>query len=189
MLEYRPSMESVMSRTAPNARAGWNEKLSDGAAVWIRPVSRQDAGLELEFLRGLSPEFRALRFLGLVREPCPEVARELTELDPANAAGFIALVTHEGHEREIGAAHFRTNMAGDSCDCSVTVSEDWQKHGVGSLLMHRLIEVARVRRIQHMRAVAPASSEGSRELASHLGFDRRQDPRDPAAMIYHLDLR
>ena len=168
--------------------AGWHKKLYDGTSVWIRPIDRQDADLELEFLNRLSPEYRSLRFLGLIRDPCPDVARELTDLDPAKAAGFIALVSREGRDRQIGAAHFHANAKGDGCDCSVTVSEEWQKRGVGSSLMRLLLDAARARGIRHMRAFAPARSDGSHHLAARLGFQRRLDPRDPAAAVYHLKL-
>lgn len=169
-------------------RIGWNTRLRDGTVVCIRPIDSQDAGLELEFLNRLSPEMRSLRFLGLVREPCPDVARELTNLDPANSVGFMAVVADEGHDRQIGAAHLRANPAGDSCDCSVAVSDEWQKRGVGSSLMRRLIEAAKSRGIRQMRAFAPARPDGSHHLAARLGFERRLDPRDPAVVIYDLNL-
>lgn len=167
---------------------GWNKRLYDGTLVCIRPIDRQDAELELEFLNRLSPEMRSLRFLGLIREPCRDVARELTDLDPADEVGFIAVVSDEGRDRQIGAAHFRTNPAGDRCDCSVTVSDEWQKRGVGSSLMRLLIGAARSRGIRHMRAFAPASPDGSHHLAARLGFERRLDARDPAVVVYHLNL-
>ncbi len=170
-------------------RTGWHNTLVDGTSVWIRPIDEQDAELELEFLNNLSPEFRRLRFLGLVRDPCPEVARELTDLDPARAAGFVALVSREGRHHQIGAAHFHINAEGDGCDCSVTVSEEWQKRGVGSSLMRRLVDAARARGVKHMRAHAPARSDGSHHLATRIGFRRRLDRRDPATVIYHLKLR
>lgn len=176
------------SRTGAPPRSGWTARLYDGTPVVIRPIDRQDADLELEFLNHLSPEMRHLRFLGLVREPCPEVARELTDLDPSVAAGFIAVVSDEGREREIGAAHFHADPTGKRCDCSVTVSDQWQKRGVGSLLMHQLIEAARTRGMRHMRAFAPAQSGGSRQLAGRLGFQRRLDPHDPGAVVYDLEL-
>ena len=174
-------------KTPPNT--GWHMRLRDGTSVWIRPIDEQDAELELEFLNNLSPEFRRLRFLGLIRDPCPEVARELTDLDPGQAAGFIALVSHEGRDRQIGAAHFHTDTKGDGCDCSVTVSEEWQKRGVGSSLMRRLVDVATARGLRHMRAQAPARSDGSHHLAARIGFRRRLDRRDPATVVYHLKLR
>ncbi len=169
--------------------SGWHLRLRDGSSVWIRSIDEQDAELELEFLNSLSPEFRRLRFLGLVREPCPEVARELTDLDPATAVGFIAVVSQEGRDRQIGAAHFHTDTKGDGCDCSVTVSEEWQKRGVGSSLMRRLIDVAKARGLRHMRAQAPARSDGSHHLAARIGFRRRLDRHDPATVVYHLKLR
>ena len=178
-----------MSTTNASPRTGWHQKLHDGTSVWIRPISKQDAKLELEFLNSLSPEYRKLRFLGLVRDPCPEVARELTDLNPAEAAGFIALVADGDRDRQVGAAYFHTNMRGDGCDSSVTVSEEWQKRGVGSSLMRRLVEAARARGIRDMHAHAPARSDDSHHLATRLGFRRRLDRRDPATVIYHLKLR
>lgn len=169
-------------------QAGWTEKLSDGTTVWIRPSNKHDAKLELEFLNGLSPELRNLRFLGLVQDTSPEVIRELTAPDPRSEMALIALISNEGRDQEIGAAHFRVNTAGSSCDCTVTVSEEWQKRGVGSHLMRHLIEAARSRGIAHMHAVAPVQDEHSHKLALLLGFERRQDAHDPAVMLYDLKL-
>lgn len=178
-----------MASTNAHPDTGWHQKLYDGTSVWIRPIDRQDAELELEFLNQLSPECRSLRFLGLVRDPSPDVARELTDLDPANAAGFIALVSRDGRDQQIGAAHFHTNTSGDGCDCSVTVSEEWQKRGVGSSLMRRLVDAARARGLRNMRAYAPARSDGSHHLAARIGFRRGPDLRDPAAVVYDLKLQ
>lgn len=177
------------SRAYPFPDFGWSTRLRDGTIVRIRPIGKQDAELELEFLERLSPAMRSLRFLGLVREPCADVARKLTDLDPANAAGFVALVSDEGRDRQIGAAHFYVSPKRDSCDCSVTVSDEYQQRGVGSTLMRILIEAARARGIRHLRAFAPAQSDGSHHLAARLGFKRRLDLHDPAVEAYHLELR
>lgn len=176
------------SPTSTPPDTGWHTQLYDGTSVWIRRIDTQDAELELEFLNSLSPEFRSLRFLGLVRDPSPEVARDLTDLDPARAAGFVALISQQGRDRQIGAAHFHVDAKGDGCDCSVTVSEEWQKRGVGSSLMRRLVDAARARGLRHMRAHAPARSDGSHHLAARIGFRRRLDRRDPATVVYYLKL-
>jgi acetyltransferase len=180
--------EHAMAHTDATPGEGWNERLPDGTVVRIRSIGQQDAGLELEFLTHLSPAFRSSRFLGLVHDPTPEVARELTNLDPACAVGFIALVPYEGREREIGAAQFHANAAGDRCDASLTVSGEWRQRGVGSLLMRHLIAAARARGIRHMRAYAPSRSGGGDRLAANIGFQRCLDPRDPATVIYDLSL-
>lgn len=178
-----------MPHTNAPSDKGWNVKLHDGTSVQIRLIEPHDAELELEFLNHLSPEFRNSRFLGLVRDPSPEVARELTNLDPATAMGFIAVVSHQGRDRQVGAAQFHVNALGDSCDASLTVSGDWRKRGVGSFLMRHLIAAARARGIQHMRAYAPSHSDGGDYLAALIGFRRSLDPRDPATVIYDLSLQ
>ncbi|MCK9539252.1 N-acetyltransferase family protein [Dokdonella sp.] len=177
-----------MSKAHASAGTGWNLKLHDGTDVLIRSISRDDAERELEFLEHLSPEFRNARFLGLIQDPSPEVARRLTDLDPTKAVGFIALVSHKGRDRQIGAAQFHVNARGDSCDSSLTVSGEWRKRGVGTLLMQRLIEAARARGIRHMRAYIQAPSGAGDQLAIRLGFQRRLDPHDPATVIYDLEL-
>jgi acetyltransferase len=174
-----------MPRASTAPETGWIEHLDDGTHLRIRPIARQDVELELEFLDHLSPEFRSARFLGLVQDPSPDVARKLTDIDPANAVAFIALVSDQGRDRQIGAAQF--HATGDSCDASLTVSGEWRRRGVGSALMRRLVEAARARGIRHMRAYASARSGGD-ELASRIGFQRRVDPDDPAAVIYELSL-
>ncbi len=187
MMHTDPSNRGVPPARTPR-HSGWTERLRDGTTIEVRPISEHDAELELEFLKHLSPEARGLRFLGLIREPSLEVARELTRLDPTNAAALIAVVPHEGRERQVGAAHFRVNAKGDVCDCSVTVADEWQKRGIGTLLMRHLIEMARTRGIRRMHAAVPAPSESRRRLALQLGFQRAFDHRDPAVTIYQLEL-
>lgn len=168
---------------------GWTEKLNDGTPVRIRSIDGQDAELELEFLQHLSPEFRKARFLGMVRDPSAEVAHTLTDIDPARAMAFIAVASYQGRDHQIGAAQFHVNAAGDNCDASLTVSGEWRKRGVGSLLMRHLIEAARARGIQHMRAYVSIPSDGGDNLIASIGFQRRQDPRDPATVYYDLPLQ
>ncbi len=170
----------------PHATPGWVERLPDGTRLRIRPIGPDDADLELEFLRHLSPRFRNARFLGLVRDPSPEVARQLTAIDPADSVAFIALVAEAGRERQIGAAQF--HVTGDACDASLTVGGEWRRRGVGTALMRHLIEVARARGLRRMRAYAPPPAAGN-ALADGLGFERRPDPEDPATVVYELALR
>ncbi len=155
----------------------------------IRSIDGQDTELELEFLQHLSPEFRKARFLGMIRDPSPEVARTLTNLDPAHAMAFIALASYQGRDHQIGAAQFRVNASGDNCDASLAVSGEWRKRGLGSLLMRHLIEAARGRGIRHMRAYPSMPCEGGDNLIARIGFRHRQDPRDPATVYYDLSLQ
>ena len=166
---------------------GWAEQLFDGTTVCIRPICPEDAGREQEFLTHLSPELRAYRFLGLVKTPTASVARELA-CETDDGVTLIALVKQGDAELEVGAARYRAHDEAASCDCAVTIHPDWQRRGVGMLLMQHLIDSARARGIRHMYAADAARCAGTHSLAERLGFHPRPDPEDPAVTTFELEL-
>ena len=166
----------------------WKERLRDGSDVFIRPIRPADIERERAFLSRLSPEYRAYRFIGLIKRPNDSVARELTCVDPARAVALVALVRERGGDAEIGAAHYCASTDGSRCDCAVTVDPRWQQRGVGRLLMRHLIEVARTRGIRRMYAVDPVRCAGAHRLAERLGFHCRPDPEDPIVTTFELVL-
>lgn len=166
----------------------WIETLRDGREVLIRRLHKDDVGLEREFIRHLSPESRRLRFLGQVGEPGPDLLRNLTDLDYPRATAFVALVQADGELRQIGVSRYSVSKDGTSCECAVTVSDAWQKKGLGTLLMHRLIDHARAHGIRTMFSVDTASNWRMQELAHDLGFTRNPDPDDSTQVIHRLKL-
>jgi len=56
--------------------------LADGTCVTLRPIRAEDAGIEQEFVRGLSDESRYYRFMDMLRELTPQMLKHLTEIDP-----------------------------------------------------------------------------------------------------------
>lgn len=163
-------------------------RLRDGTLLQLRPIRAGDAALERDFLSHLSPEYRAYRFLGLIKSPSAQVVEELTHPDPDEIV-LAALVTSAGRTREIGVARYRPRDDGKNCDCAVTVDPAWQQLGVGRLLMQNLIDVARSNGIQQMYAVDAARCFGAHKLAEGLGFHTRPDPEDPASTTFELSLR
>lgn len=72
--------------------------LLDGSEVTIRALRKGDAWLERDFIHGLSPESRWMRFLGQIGEPSESLIRKLTELDYQHDMAFIALSREGGTE-------------------------------------------------------------------------------------------
>lgn len=166
----------------------WTETLRDGAHVLIRPIRPEDAALEKKFIERLSPTSRRYRFLGSIGEPSEELIRRLTWIDHHRAAAFVALVHRDGETREVGVSRFCLDADGRSCECAVTVADEWQHKGLGVILMRHLIEVARARGIRSMVSYDAAENAGMRDLAAFLGFHRTADPDDPRQVIYTLPL-
>ncbi len=124
--------------------AHWHETLRDGTRVLIRPIGKEDAGIERAFIERLSPESKEYRFLGQIN-PSDDMIRRLTDIDYRRDMAFVALRHEAGEKREIGVSRFCISDDGASCECAVAVSDKWQGRGLGHLLMRHLIEVARQR--------------------------------------------
>lgn len=189
-----PSLDSKSSghslTTAPVSvdAPRWEETLHDGTQVVVRPIRREDAALERAFIERLSPESRRLRFLGSMSEPGDDLIRRLTDIDYQRDVAFVALVERDGAQQEIGVSRFNIAPDGQSCECAVTVADEWRNRGLGSLLMHHLIEVARQRGVRTMISLDAADNPAMRDLARYLGFRRERDPNDATQVIHTLTL-
>lgn len=163
------------------------ETLRDGSQVTIRPICKGDIELERQFIEGLSPEARRYRFLYTIATPSEALLRKLTEVDPETEAAFIAVIADGLHEREVGVARFSRTPDGRA-EVAVTVDEAWQRRGLATLLVRKLIAEARARGVQALYSVDAGGNESMRALATHLGFTRKVDPGDATQVIYTLQL-
>lgn len=164
------------------------ETLPDGSRVVIRPIRPSDVELERRFIEALSPEARRYRFGCGMRTPSDALLKQLTQLDAHRDAALIALTGEAPAQREVGAARFSATADGRA-EVAVTVAEDWRMRGLGSLLMRRLIELARERGIAALFSVDPASNTAMRRFGAALGFERAPDPQDATQVIHTLKLR
>jgi GNAT superfamily N-acetyltransferase len=156
--------------------------------VLVRPITKKDVSLERAFIKRLSPQSRRLRFLGQIGEPSDRLLRDLTDLDWRRDAAYIALVHRDGEEREIGVSRYGLGPDGTSCECAVTVDDEWHGRGLAVVLMRHLIDLARSRGIGSMFSMDAADNAPMRELAQFLGFERKADVDDPGQVIHTLKL-
>lgn len=162
--------------------------LLDGGEVTVRALRKEDAELDRDFIRNLSPESRWMRFLGQIGEPSDSLIRKLTELDYRRDMAFIALSRKGGVDHAVGVSRYSLSPDGQSCECAVAVADAWQGKGLGTILMRDLIDIARKRGVHSMFSVDANENERMRELARDLGFRREQDPDDPTRVIHRLAL-
>ncbi|HYM85498.1 MAG TPA: GNAT family N-acetyltransferase [Pseudoxanthomonas sp.] len=183
-------MESIHSAIPVNVVAGqpsWKEQLRDGSRVLIRPIRSEDAPAELAFIEALSPDARHNRFLGQIGHPSDEMVRRFVDLDFVHDVGFVA-VDVDGAEVFLGVGRYSIGTDETSCECAISVLDAWQGRGLGTALMTHLIEVARSRGITRMWSVDAAENAKMRDLAHHLGFERKPDPDNSAQVLHTLAL-
>lgn len=164
----------------------WSDLLRDGTRVLVRPVTRHDAVREAAFIESLSPRSRRYRFLGQVAHPGADLVRLLTDIDYQDQVAFCAVEAGNPNESFIGVSRYSATHDGTSCECAVTVRDDWHHRGLGTLLMKHLVEVAKARGILCMYSFDAAENDEMRELADYLGFSRRIDRNDATLAVHSL---
>lgn len=165
----------------------WIETLHDGSHVLIRPLQDDDRERERRFIERLSPTSRHFRFLAQVRGASDALLGQLMNVHEPDSCAFIALVHDNGELREVGVSRYSAATEG-SCECAVTVAEDWQHRGLGVALMRHLIAKARAAGFKTMYSIDSSSNSSMRELAAYLGFTRGLDPDDSTQVIHSLNL-
>jgi len=166
----------------------WSETLRDGSHVLIRPINKQDKSADRDFIEQLSPGARRFRFLGEVRHPSERLIEQFTDIDYVHDVAFVAVTPDGAGERIVGVSRYSTDADERMCECAVTVDDEWQQKGLGTLLMKHLIEVARAKGIRRMTSIDMADNRRMQDLASYLGFRTRVDPNDASQVLHELDL-
>jgi GNAT superfamily N-acetyltransferase len=164
----------------------WNERLRDGTEVLVRPLDAGDADAERGFIESLSPESKRFRFLGQIGHPSDDMIHRLTHLESPREIAFAAIARSEGRELLIGVSRYGASADGGECECAVTVRDDWQRRGVGTLLLAHLLQVAKARGIKRVWSIDSAGNARMDELARYFGFERRPDPCDATQVVHSL---
>lgn len=166
-----------------------NVTLPDGANITIRPIRFEDAAIEQEFVRKLSNESRYFRFMDSLRELSPRMLSHFTQVDYDRHMALIAVATVDGREAESAVARYVVADDSTSCEFAIVVADQWQRRGVGTLLMRALMDAARKRGLDLMHGEVLAGNQKMLNFMQRLGFRASFDAGDPRLMRVEISLR
>lgn len=160
----------------------------DRRVLRLRPIRPEDFVQHKRFLSRCSPEDLHTRFLSTFRElPDPEIAR-LTQIDYDREMAFIAEeLDGAGGAETLGAARVCTYQDNLEADFAILVRSDCKRHGLGRLLLTKVIRYSRERGTGRMTSLVLSDNAGMRGLGAALGFTSRFAER--GLMEMSLDLR
>jgi RimJ/RimL family protein N-acetyltransferase len=142
-------------------------RLADGAPVDVRPLRPSDERVLRAAFRELSARSRYQRFLGPVSELSDSLWRYLCNADGRDHVAFVAF---DGESRAVGVARFVRQWIDPSvAEVAITVADDWQRRGLGSLLITLLVESARSAGVDAFVAYALPNNVGIRRLLARHG--------------------
>jgi RimJ/RimL family protein N-acetyltransferase len=140
--------------------------IDDGTVVTLRPVGADDKPLLEEGMARLSENSRRLRFMVPTNQLSRSQLAYLTEVDQEHHIAWGALV--DGQPVAVGRL---VRLADDphTAELAVTVVDDFQRRGLGTLMVCLLAEIARGRGIDRFVFEALAENEGILRLLGSLG--------------------
>jgi acetyltransferase len=150
----------------------WN-----GATVLLRPVRPEDGEAHLAFFAALTPDDVRYRMFVRVRELQPSQLARFTQIDYDREMAFIATTLGgEGPPQTLGVGRVVADPDNITAEFAVTVRSDLKGHGLGRMLMEKLIAYCRSRGTREI--VGEAMRQNSRliALARKLGFEVTSTP-------------
>jgi acetyltransferase len=172
----RPDLEALAHR----------DVLPDGTRVLLRPLKPEDAALYPEFVAHIAPEDSRLRFFSAVRELTEQRIHELTHLDYERAMAFIAF--DEANCQMLGVVRLHLDQDRRGGEFAVIVRSAFKGHGLGWMLMQRMIDYARTIGLACVHGQVLAENTSMLHMSAELGFRVENDPSAKGVMRVTLEL-
>jgi acetyltransferase len=167
-----------LSKSSYPAWLETTERLRDGTEIHLRPLRGEDETLLEDLAAHMSREDLRLRFFAAVRGLSHAVAARLSHIDYDRAMALLA----EKDGVALGVARFFAEEDRRRAEYAIAVRSDWKGHGLGYLLMTRLIAVAQEWRIGELAGHVLRENRPMLAMCRELGFSIATDPKDATVM-------
>lgn len=163
-------------------------QLSDGQKVHLRLIRPSDKQMLLDGFKHLSEGSRYARFMAPKSHLTEVELRYLTEVDGVDHFALGAIRRHlVSKDQGVGSARFvRFSDQPDTAEAAVTVVDDFQGKGLGSIMLQRLIEAAWERDIRWFRTELLAENTASKRMVESLSPEVQFRYSGDGAMIATL---
>ena len=163
-----------------------HDVLPDGTHVLMRPLKPEDAALYPEFIAHVTREDSRLRFFSAIKELSAERIAQLTRFDYARAMAFIAI--DEATSKMLGVVRLHLDDDRKDGEYAVIVRSELKGHGLGWLLMQRMIEYAHALGLKRVHGQVLAENRTMLRMCAELGFQIEDDPNAKGIKVVRLEL-
>lgn len=175
--------------TTPNPSTKRMNESSNGLDYLIRPIQINDRERIIGLFNHLSPENRYLRFAHAITKLPDDFLDDILHLDYKKEMALIAAIHSQTESEEIiGIARYITPPNQGFCEFSLSVSDAYNAHGIGTHLMLDLIAHAKENGLQAMIGYVLSKNLKMLHLVSDLGFRITNPNDDPDFKTVTLDL-
>jgi acetyltransferase len=139
-----------------------------GEHIVIRRIQPEDKTLYSDFLRDVSADDLRLRFFARVGELSAAESDRLSHLDYSHEMAFIALDEKTGEM--LGLVRLRDELDEETAEFAILVRSRLKGHGLGWLLMQRVIDYAKEKGLRRVYGDVLAENASMLQMTEELGF-------------------
>ena len=162
-----------------------SEHLRDGRPIEIRALRHEDEAGMLAALEKTSPQSLQRRFFVMKRHFSEKERAFFMDVDFKNHVAIVAVAEEGGSKVIVGGGRYIV-FEPDRAEMAFVVIDAWQGHGIGSLLMRHLVEIAQAAGLNELTAEVLPENTAMLRVFGKFGF-RPAGRRDPQTV--HLVLR
>jgi acetoin utilization protein AcuB len=153
--------------------------LANGETIHIRPIRPDDATRLQDSHVKMSPETIYDRFMGYKNALPDQEARYLASLDYDRHMALVATSNKNNEENIVGIARYHVMKDElDAAEFAIVISDPYQRKGLGSLLMKRLMEYAQAHGIISFVGFAHAGNNRLLRFVQRSGLPVERKFRD-----------
>jgi acetyltransferase len=145
--------------------------------VLIRPIRPEDASTLLRFAEKLSPDDVRMRFFSAWRTLPPQQLARLTQIDYDRAMALVMIDKKSGEFA--GVARFYADPDNTTAEFAIIVRTDLKGHGLGRILMERLVGYARARGLGDIHGQVLRENTAMLAFCKELGFSLKAEEGAP----------
>jgi GNAT superfamily N-acetyltransferase len=171
-VDVRPATDTTASTAAAGVAPRYPSELEHDVVsggnlrYHVRPIRADDGPRLVAFHSHLLPRSVFLRFFTFHPELSSKEVEHFTGVDYVNRLALVA----EIDDHLIAVGRYDSAPGATEAEVAFVVSDEFQHHGIGALLLDELVQAARARGITAFRAETLCENHAMLDVFRHAGF-------------------
>jgi acetyltransferase len=149
--------------------------MKDGAEVTLRPIRPDDEGLMAKFHETLSDRTVYMRYFCSLSLRSRVAHDRLVRICHVDGDREMALVVDHrdqatGQQQILAVGRLIRLETGDEAEVAILVSDRYQKHGLGTALLRRVVQIARNQKLRRVSGELLRDNLAMQNIVRKLGF-------------------
>jgi len=149
---YEDQIELDMEKVTYPEELEHYDTLRDGTEIFFRPVKPTDEASISEMLYSLSPTSVRTRYMTQTMTFPHKDVQQLTNIDYRQNICIVGTVPSVSEEQVVAIAQYFLDPKTQAAEVAFIVQDEWQKKGMGTLLLNYLTQIAKQRGVRRFYA-------------------------------------